>query len=260
MIPGRTQYLAGVDPSAGASPQGTDLRLADLLAGLSLVTDLAANHPPEQALRACVLATHMANDLGLGREDSSHVYYTSLLRFVGCTAPMPEYAASLGDAEAEIRPRGDMTDLTNPKEAFPFLMSLGSQIPAWRRPVYWATFLARGRLVANREGLAASVGNGDDYDNILEPGEIGRIACVQRQSLGRGRRSDQKVECSLPSRLSPSCGYRRDEATVRSGCRRIERYGLEGRFEALQPILTHCPLDNVVRGMGSSGKFRQSDC
>lgn len=105
-----------------------------------------------------------------------------------------------------------------------------------------------------------SVGNGDDFDDILEAGEIDRIARVQRQSLGRCRRSDQKVERSLPSRLSPNCGYRRDQTTVCSGCRRIERYGLERRFEALQPILTHCPLDNVVRGMSSSGKFRQSDC
>jgi HD-GYP domain-containing protein (c-di-GMP phosphodiesterase class II) len=119
-----------------------------------LVTDLAARHPPEEALRACVLATHMADDMGLGLQDASHVYYTTLLRFVGCTAPMPEYAASLGNVDNDMRPRGDMTDLANPKEAFALLFSLGSAMPAWRRPALWAAFLVRGRSVG-RIGVRA---------------------------------------------------------------------------------------------------------
>jgi HD-GYP domain-containing protein (c-di-GMP phosphodiesterase class II) len=123
------------------------LRLAELLAGLSLVTDLAALHPPEQALRACVLATHLASDMGLSREDASDIYYATLLRFVGCTAPMPEYAATLGPVENDMRPRGDMTDLGNPQEAFALLFSLGSRMSAWRRPGLWTTFLIRGRAV-----------------------------------------------------------------------------------------------------------------
>ncbi len=118
------------------------------MAGLSLATDLAASHQAEQALRASVLATRLAERMGLGREEASHAYYTTLLRFVGCTAPMPEYAATLGDVDEEMRPRGDMTDLTNPKEALPFLTSLGQRSPAWRRPAVWARVLIRGKTVA----------------------------------------------------------------------------------------------------------------
>jgi HD-GYP domain-containing protein (c-di-GMP phosphodiesterase class II) len=126
-----------------------DLRLAELLAGLSLVTDLAARHPAEQALRACILATHLAETMGLGDEQASHAYYTTMLRFVGCTAPMPEYATSMGEADTDMRPRGDMTDMTNPKEAFSLLFSLGSTLPAWRRPAVWAGVMLRGRSVAS---------------------------------------------------------------------------------------------------------------
>ena len=96
----------------------------------------------------------MAVNMGLGREDASNVYYTTLLRFVGCTAPMPEYAAALGSADVEIRARGDMTDFTNPKEAMPFMLSLGATLPAWRRPAVWANVLVRGRSVAPA-GVAA---------------------------------------------------------------------------------------------------------
>lgn len=86
--------------------------------------------------------------MGLGREEASHVYFTTLLRFVGCTAPMPEYATSLGEIDDDMRPRGDMTDMANPREAFGLLTSLGSTLPAWRRPAVWARVLTKGRSVA----------------------------------------------------------------------------------------------------------------
>jgi HD-GYP domain-containing protein (c-di-GMP phosphodiesterase class II) len=125
-----------------------ELRLAELLASLSLATDLAARHPSDEALRACVLATRLAGEMGLSREDTSHVYYTTLLRFVGCTAPMPEYAASLGEFDDDMRPRGDMTDMANPREALALLTSLGAALPAWRRPAVWARVVTKGRSVA----------------------------------------------------------------------------------------------------------------
>lgn len=122
--------------------------MAELLASLSLATDLAARHPADEALRACVLATHLAGDMGLGKEDASHVYYTTLLRFVGCTAPMPEYAASLGEIDDDMRPRGDMTDMTNPREALGLLTSLGAALPVWQRPAVWARVVTKGRSAA----------------------------------------------------------------------------------------------------------------
>ena len=121
----------------------SELRLAELLGSLSLVTDLARHHPPEEALRAGVLATTIARDLGLDTETISQVFYTALLRYVGCTAPMHEYTAAMGAAEVDIRARGDMVDFTNPREALRFLVSIGSTVPAWRKPVYWAATLAR---------------------------------------------------------------------------------------------------------------------
>jgi HD-GYP domain-containing protein (c-di-GMP phosphodiesterase class II) len=86
--------------------------------------------------------------MGLSREDASHIYYTTLLRFVGCTAPMPEYAASLGAIDDDMRPRGDMTDMANPRDALALLTSLGAALPAWRRPAVWARVVTKGRSVA----------------------------------------------------------------------------------------------------------------
>ena len=61
-------------------------RLAELLGALSLATDLAAGLGYETAVRVCVVATRLGRAAGLPAEVLGHVYYTALLRFIGCTA------------------------------------------------------------------------------------------------------------------------------------------------------------------------------
>jgi hypothetical protein len=69
------------------------VRLAEVLAALSLVTDLARGHPSEGAMRACLLAVHIGRRLGLAESDLFATYYATLLRFAGCTATSTSYAA-----------------------------------------------------------------------------------------------------------------------------------------------------------------------
>jgi response regulator RpfG family c-di-GMP phosphodiesterase/DNA-binding CsgD family transcriptional regulator len=62
-----------------------DLRLAELLATVSLASDLAHDVPPESALRDAVLAVQLGRLAGWSDEDLSDVYYLALLYHVGCT-------------------------------------------------------------------------------------------------------------------------------------------------------------------------------
>ena len=48
--------------------QSGPLRLAELLASVSLATDLGTGQPLGHALRTCVIATRLAGELGCGRE------------------------------------------------------------------------------------------------------------------------------------------------------------------------------------------------
>jgi hypothetical protein len=68
-------------------------RLADLVGALSLATDLAAGLAYETALRTCLLAVRLGSALGVRGEALRDVYYTGLLRFIGCTAYTHETAA-----------------------------------------------------------------------------------------------------------------------------------------------------------------------
>lgn len=99
-------------------------RLAELLGALSLVTDLATGYPPETAVRACLLASRMAAEAGLGLQDRSRVFYTTLLRYVGCTASSHEAAVYLGGQDIEVNRRMTLVDRARPVEALPILLSL----------------------------------------------------------------------------------------------------------------------------------------
>lgn len=73
------------------------LRLADLLASVSLLSDLGFALPPEESMRSCLIATSLARRLGLADADVSDAYYTSLLQHLGCTGFAHETAAIYGD-------------------------------------------------------------------------------------------------------------------------------------------------------------------
>jgi HD-GYP domain-containing protein (c-di-GMP phosphodiesterase class II)/DNA-binding CsgD family transcriptional regulator len=72
------------------------LRLAELLASVSLATDLGTGQPLGHALRTCTIACALAEELGCGPDDVRTVHQFALLRFLGCTADAAETAAAVG--------------------------------------------------------------------------------------------------------------------------------------------------------------------
>ena len=79
------------------SDQESGLRLAELVASLSLATDLGLGLPMEHALRACLVAMRLAERVGLDESQRVVVYYVGLLASVGCHANAHEQAALFGD-------------------------------------------------------------------------------------------------------------------------------------------------------------------
>ena len=73
------------------------LRLAEVVALLSLGTDLGLGQPMEHMIRACLIALRMAERLELAEEERRIVYYSGLLAWVGCHTDAYEQARWLGD-------------------------------------------------------------------------------------------------------------------------------------------------------------------
>src|SRR3954454_22447357 len=75
----------------------THVRLAELVAGLSLGIRPGFGQPMEHVLRQCLIALRLAEALGLDEERRAVVYYTALLVNVGCHTDAHEQAKWFGD-------------------------------------------------------------------------------------------------------------------------------------------------------------------
>ncbi|GAC1577395.1 MAG: HD domain-containing protein [Candidatus Elarobacter sp.] len=88
----------------------TGIRLADVIAALSLATDLAMGQPMAFALRSCVVAVRLGEALGYDDAQCCEIYYQALLRYIGCNAETHAFAALFGD---ELALRRDFAIIDN---------------------------------------------------------------------------------------------------------------------------------------------------
>lgn len=99
-------------------------RLAELLTALSVATDLGIGRPPETAMRACFLASRLAAKLGVRGEEAANAYYTTLLRYIGCTSYAHEEGAMADGDEVRARAVTTRLDLANLDEVAAGLQQL----------------------------------------------------------------------------------------------------------------------------------------
>src|SRR5436309_15787951 len=96
---------------AGAGgAESAPMRLAEPMAALSLITDLAMGKPTETAIRAGIVAACLTERLGLSATERRHVYYATLLRAIACTSTAHEMAGRFADgldATLKAGGRGD---------------------------------------------------------------------------------------------------------------------------------------------------------
>lgn len=126
------------------------LRLAEVLGGLSLVTDLGMGHPAEEAIRGSLLATRLARELGIGQPELTDVYYTALLRYLGCHGSAHEEGAAFAGDDLGMRQAGVVTDFYDPRDIFAFLATrVGKGKPAPQRIGMIARAAASGKRIGD---------------------------------------------------------------------------------------------------------------
>jgi hypothetical protein len=79
-------------PMARDGSANRSLRLAEVVASLSLATGLCTGKPIEHGLRRGLLAVWLGEALGLGPAELSDAYYVALLGSVGCTVEQTLFA------------------------------------------------------------------------------------------------------------------------------------------------------------------------
>lgn len=91
------------------------VRLADVMAAMSIATDLSMGQPVDQAMRTCIVAMRLGDALGFDDTQLHDVYYESLLRYIGCNADTAWLASVVGD-EIALRTAFAEVDTGNDRE------------------------------------------------------------------------------------------------------------------------------------------------
>ena len=124
------------------------MTLAELLAVLSLATDLGMGQPMEHVLRQCLIAVRLAERLGLDEAEREVVYYSALIAWVGCHVDAYEQAKWFGDDTA-LKSDFRRTDFATPVSKSLFMLRhLGAGRPVAERTRLGVAFLGEGRKAA----------------------------------------------------------------------------------------------------------------
>jgi HD-GYP domain-containing protein (c-di-GMP phosphodiesterase class II)/DNA-binding CsgD family transcriptional regulator len=161
--------------------QISGVRRGEVIAALSLATDLAMGQPVEFALQSCVLATRIGRMLGCDAEALGQIYYQSLLRYIGCNAETHTMAALFGD-EIDFRRDFARIDMGRASEMVPLVFSYLRRARADAGLFDLVAGVARG-LVTSRKASAESIaGHCEVAERLAE--RLGLSAEVRR-NLGQ---------------------------------------------------------------------------
>lgn len=120
------------------------LRRAELLAAISLAIDLGLGQPMEHMLRSSLIATRIAERMGLDAQQRATVYYANLVGWIGCHADSHELSALFGD---DIAYRADTyaVDMTGLSFLRLMVSHVGRELPRWERGIRSVAFVLTAR-------------------------------------------------------------------------------------------------------------------
>ncbi len=179
------------------------VRLAELVAALSLGIDLGFGQPMEHVLRQCLIALRLAERIGLDEQARAVVYYTALLVNVGCHSDAHEQAKWFGDDVALKSGKYDH-EMRSLRGAAAGMRLLGSGNPPLHRFRVGLEFALSGHrevddMIAQHAAIARTLAEQLGLtDEVLQA-----LGCCYEQWDGRGWPGEVKGEqVPIASRLA----------------------------------------------------------
>jgi HD-GYP domain-containing protein (c-di-GMP phosphodiesterase class II) len=202
---------------------GTQLRLAELLASLSLAVDLGFDQPMEHVLRQTLISLRLADRVGLHDQGRATLYYTSLLVNVACHADAHEQAKWFGD-DIALKANKYRHDFRTVAGMLSGLRAIGSGNPPLHRL---------------RVGVAFAFGGHREVDAMIE--RHAELACRLGERLG----------LDDSTRAAVSASYERWDGRGWPGLLRGEQIPIESRISQLAEYV------EVAHRVGGPGAARQ---
>jgi hypothetical protein len=234
----------------------TRVRLAELVAALSLGIDLGFGQPMEHVLRQCLIALRLAEGIGLDEQRRAVVYYTAMLVNVGCHSDAHEQAKWFGDdiASKAVKYEHDLRSL---RMAASGLRFLGSGHPPLHRFKLGLEFVLSGHrevdgMIEQHAQLARTLGEelGLD-DEVLEA-----LAASYEFWDGRGWPGKlAREQVPIASRLAQLAEFAEVAHRVDGvdGVRKLMRKRRGKQFDPKLADLLDAEAEIVLAGLDSTG-------
>ena len=177
--PGELRRPLIVTRVGGVASERSEVRLAELVAALSLGIDLGFGQPMEHVLRQCLISLRLAERLALADADKVVVYYTALLLTVGCHSDAHEQAKWFGDDFA-LKANKYKYDLHDPRGTMATMGMIGGR--------------GNPPLHRFRVGLEFAISGRRDLDDMVA--HHAALARMLAEQLGLGRDVQESVGAS----------------------------------------------------------------
>ena len=213
------------------------VRLAELVAALSLGIDLGFGQPMEHVLRQCLISLRLAEAAGLDGDQRADVYYTALLVNVGCHTDAHEQAKWFGDDIAVKSIKYDH-EQRSIRMAMAGMSKLGAGLAPLHRFRLGLEFAISGHretdnMIAHHAAIARTLGEHLE----LAPGVLDALGAAYERWDGKGWPGDLAgEEVPLASRVAQFAEYA-EVANRLGGVAAVRELARERRGEQFDPAL-----------------------
>jgi putative nucleotidyltransferase with HDIG domain len=129
-----------VSDAAGPLVQeSVELRLSEVLSGLSHALDITEGQARGHAERSCLIGMRLAAAIGMDDETRSSLFYALLLKDAGCSSNAAKVATLFGTDDARVKRTRRLTDTSSTGQAVLHVLRTAGEGSSW---------VARGRHVA----------------------------------------------------------------------------------------------------------------
>ncbi|HEX4718312.1 MAG TPA: HD domain-containing phosphohydrolase [Thermoleophilaceae bacterium] len=236
----------------------THVRLAELVAALSLGIDLGFGQPMEHVLRQCLIALRLAEAVGLDGEQRADVYYTALLVNVGCHTDAHEQAKWFGDDIAMKSVKYDH-EPRSLKMAATGIRQLGAGLPPVHRFRLGLEFVISGHrevdaMIEHHAAIARTMAEQLD----LRPGVVAALSAAYERWDGKGWPGALAGDAvPVPSRIAQLAEY--GEVANRLGgpgaVRELAREWRGGHFDPTLCDLLDAEAEMILSGLDEIGTW-----
>jgi putative nucleotidyltransferase with HDIG domain len=114
MTPGRSVRGPTIERAA---TDDVELRLSEVLSGLSHALDITEGQPRGHVERSCMIGMRVAAALGLDEVSRSSLFYALLLKDAGCSSTAARLSSLFGADDAEVKSSRRLTDTSSSLDA-----------------------------------------------------------------------------------------------------------------------------------------------